>query len=160
MLIHAADGVALARPCSRDAGVAPSFVCEERTLLDLEELAELPAGERLEVERCQDELVDIAHFYRVSGVHTSLRLHRAHRLYRLLDVAQIAVVELETAREFFPELDLLSVEKLGVLQFVALVCLDLHVYLVLGFLDEAIVVLEIQVDLSGELGREGVESLS
>ena len=70
------------------------------------------------------------------------------------------MVELEAARELLPELDLFAVEELRVHQLLALVRLYLHVNLVLRLSDEAIVVLEVEVDFGGELSRELVECLS
>ena len=78
----------------------------------------------------------------------------------LLYAKQRLVVKFQTARELFPELDLLAVQELRVHELLSFRGLDLHINLVLALLDEAIVVLEVEVDFRGELSRERVECLS
>ena len=76
----------------------------------------------------------------------------------MLDLPQIAVVELEAPRKFLPEFDLFSIEELGVDEFFSFARFHLHIDLVLALLDKPIVVLEVSVDFTGELARKCVES--
>ena len=69
------------------------------------------------------------------------------------------MVELLITRELLPEFDLLSVQKCNMLLLFLLGGFDLNVDLITRLLDEAIVILEVQIDLGCVLAGEIVECL-
>jgi hypothetical protein len=69
------------------------------------------------------------------------------------------MIELLIARELLPELDFFSVQELHMLLLLFLGRFDLHVDFTAGLLDEAIVILEMEVDLGRILARKVVECL-